>query len=74
MTETAPLAAPHVYRWDLDKTYLQTDFDSIGGLLRTAMQGAADKANVPGSAGLQASRPARGTCQRASGRRRDLVR
>jgi hypothetical protein len=44
--------APHVYRWDLDKTYLQTDFDSLGGLLRTAMQGAADKANVPGSAEL----------------------
>ncbi|MCB9549265.1 MAG: hypothetical protein H6706_25970 [Myxococcales bacterium] len=43
---------PHVYRWDLDKTYLQTDFDSLGGLLRTAMQRAADKTNVPGSAEL----------------------
>lgn len=47
-----PEAVPHVYRWDLDKTYLLTDFDSLGGLFRTAMQGAADKANVPGSAEL----------------------
>jgi hypothetical protein len=45
-------APPHVYRWDLDKTYLQTDFDSIGALLRTALQGPADKANVPGTAEL----------------------
>ena len=22
-----------VYRWDLDKTYLQTDFESLRGLL-----------------------------------------
>ncbi len=45
-------AAPHIYRWDLDKTYLKTDFDSIGALLRTAFQRAADKENVPGSAEL----------------------
>ena len=44
--------SPHIYRWDLDKTYLQTDFDSIGALLRTAFQRAADKENVPGSAEL----------------------
>ena len=42
----------HIYRWDLDKTYLQTDFDSLGALLRTAFQRAADKVNVPGSAEL----------------------
>lgn len=51
-----PIAAepkgPHVYRWDLDKTYLQTDFDSVGALLRTAFQRAAEKRNVPGSAEL----------------------
>lgn len=46
------MTAPHIYRWDLDKTYLQTDFDTLGGLLRTALQGAADKTNVPGSAEL----------------------
>ncbi len=46
------MTAPHIYRWDLDKTYLQTDFDSLGALLRTALQRAADKENVPGSAEL----------------------
>lgn len=46
------MTAPHIYRWDLDKTYLQTDFDSIGALLRTAFQRAAEKENVPGSAEL----------------------
>ncbi|MCA9546606.1 MAG: hypothetical protein KC613_19510, partial [Myxococcales bacterium] len=46
------MSAPHIYRWDLDKTYLQTDFDSLGALLRTAFQRAADKENVPGSAEL----------------------
>ncbi len=46
------MSAPHIYRWDLDKTYLQTDFDSFGALLRTAFQKPADKTNVPGSAEL----------------------
>ncbi len=46
------MTAPHIYRWDLDKTYLQTDFDSVRGLLRTAFQRASDKENVPGSAEL----------------------
>lgn len=42
----------HVYRWDLDKTYLDTDIDSLRGLLRAAVQKAVDKRNVPGSATL----------------------
>jgi len=42
----------HIYRWDMDKTYLQTDFDSIGALIRTALQRPEDKTNVPGSAEL----------------------
>ncbi len=41
-----------VYRWDLDKTYLRTDFDSALGLLRAAFEGAQSKQNVPGTAGL----------------------
>jgi hypothetical protein len=45
----APLC---IFRWDLDKTYLQTDFDSLAALLRTAMQTAADKRTVPGAATL----------------------
>ena len=44
--------AGHIFRWDLDKTYLATQFDSIGDLVRTFLQRAADKANVPGSAEL----------------------
>ena len=47
-------ARPHIFRWDLDKTYLATEFDSLGDLLRTALQRPADKANVPGSAELLA--------------------
>lgn len=43
---------PHIFRWDLDKTYLATEFDSLGDLVRTALQRPADKANVPGSAEL----------------------
>ena len=44
--------APHIYRWDMDKTYLKTDFDTIKDLIKTAFQRPADKANVPGSADL----------------------
>lgn len=63
--ETAPAAAapveaapagpppPHViYRWDLDKTYLQTEFDTVRQLLRTAFEGPEDKRTVPGAATL----------------------
>ncbi len=38
-----------VYRWDLDKTYLSTDFDSVRGLIRTAFEAAADKRTLPGA-------------------------
>lgn len=41
-----------VFRWDLDKTYLRTDFDSLRGLLRAAWEKASAKVNVAGSAGL----------------------
>jgi hypothetical protein len=57
--EPAPAAAqqgpppPHViYRWDLDKTYLQTEFDTLRQLLRTAFEGPEDKRTVPGAATL----------------------
>lgn len=42
----------HVYRWDLDKTYLATDFDKLSRMVRIAFEGAEDKKNVPGSATL----------------------
>ena len=38
-----------VYRWDLDKTYLLTDFDSVRGLLRSAVEPAWRKKAVPGA-------------------------
>jgi hypothetical protein len=47
-----PPPARHVYRWDLDKTYLRTDFDTFTQLVKTAMQKAEDKVNVPGTAAL----------------------
>ena len=42
----------HVYRWDLDKTYLKTDFDSFRALLRTAFEKPEDKLAVPGASAL----------------------
>jgi hypothetical protein len=48
----APRPTACIYRWDLDKTYLQTEFDGLRALLRTAVEGAADKRTVPGAATL----------------------
>jgi len=42
----------HVYRWDLDKTYLLTDFDSLSGLVRSATEPASAKRAVPGATAL----------------------
>lgn len=39
-------------RWDLDKTYLRTDFDSVRDLLRTAVERADQKRTVPGAGSL----------------------
>ena len=45
----APLrSVPLVCRWDLDKTYLRSDFDSLRQLLRTAFERPEDKVDVPG--------------------------
>ncbi len=41
-----------VFVWDLDKTYLDTAIDSIGALLRTAIERAFNKKNVPGTSTL----------------------
>ena len=41
-----------IYRWDLDKTYLATDFESVRGLWRAAREAPEEKRNVPGSAEL----------------------
>lgn len=41
-----------IYRWDLDKTYLRTEFDSLRALLRTALEKAEEKRTVAGAATL----------------------
>ncbi|MDX2052718.1 MAG: hypothetical protein SFV15_10030 [Polyangiaceae bacterium] len=41
-----------IARWDLDKTYLRTDFDSLGALLRTATERPDRKRAIPGAAAL----------------------
>ncbi len=41
-----------VYRWDLDKTYLRTEFDTFKDLLKTAFESASQKRTVPGAAAL----------------------
>ncbi|MEZ4402147.1 MAG: hypothetical protein R3B06_19120 [Kofleriaceae bacterium] len=44
--------ARHVFRWDLDKTYLRTEFDSLGDLIKSAVETAADKQAYPGATAL----------------------
>jgi len=46
------LPIKRIYRWDLDKTYLQTDFDTFRQLVRTAFQKAHEKKAIPGAAAL----------------------
>ncbi|MHB8872133.1 MAG: phosphatase domain-containing protein [Myxococcaceae bacterium] len=47
-----PRPPKRIYRWDLDKTYLQTEFDTFRQLVRTAFQKASEKRAVPGAAAL----------------------
>ncbi len=42
----------HIFRWDLDKTYLETQFDQLGDLLRSAFEGAEAKRSVPGASAI----------------------
>ena len=41
-----------MYRWDLDKTYLRTEFDTVRDLVKTAFESAKQKRTVPGAAAL----------------------
>ncbi|MBK8995571.1 MAG: hypothetical protein IPM35_07475 [Myxococcales bacterium] len=41
-----------VARWDLDKTYLRTEFDTVRDLIRTAVERPDRKRSVPGAAAL----------------------
>ena len=42
----------HTFRWDLDKTYLRTEFDSLRDLAKSAVETAADKQAFPGATAL----------------------
>ena len=44
--------ARHVFRWDLDKTYLRSEFETLRDLVKSAMEDAADKQAYPGAAAL----------------------
>lgn len=48
-------SAKVVYVWDLDKTYLDTQFKTVRGLWRTAIEKAAQKKNIPGTVELVTS-------------------
>lgn len=43
---------PFIARWDLDKTYLRTEFNTVADLLRTALERADQKRTVPGAGSL----------------------
>ena len=44
--------AEHVFRWDLDKTYLKSEFDSVRDLVSAALESAQDKQAFPGARAL----------------------
>ena len=46
--EDAAARAPIVFRWDLDKTYLKTNFEHVRDLVRIPFEVAADKVAAPG--------------------------
>ena len=52
-----------VFLWDVDKTYLDTDFKSLRGLLRIPLEMAIDKQAIPGTPALLAA------CRRGPGPR-----
>ncbi len=47
-----PKSPAHVFRWDLDKTYLRTDFDKLSDLLKSAFEKPSDKKSFPGASAL----------------------
>lgn len=52
VTDPVERETREVFLWDLDKTYLDTAFESLGGLWRTVREKAFQKRNVPGTASL----------------------
>ncbi|MBI3768799.1 MAG: hypothetical protein HY271_09950 [Deltaproteobacteria bacterium] len=47
-----PAPAAVVYRWDLDKTYLKSDFESLRKMMRVPFERAEDKIDEPGVVAL----------------------
>ncbi len=45
-------AVAHVARWDLDKTYLRTEFDTLRELVKTALERADEKTSHPGASAV----------------------
>jgi hypothetical protein len=56
-----PDSARLITRWDLDKTYLYTEFDTVKDLLRTAFEKPEQKRDVPGAARLLRALARQGT-------------
>lgn len=52
VTSKVEASALEVYVWDLDKTYLDTHFETLRGLVRTIREKAFQKRNVPGTGSL----------------------
>lgn len=52
VTDPVEVETPEVYVWDLDKTYLDTAFETVRGLIRTVREKAFQKRNVPGTGAL----------------------
>ena len=47
-----PAPATVIYRWDLDKTYLKSDFESLRKMMRVPFERARDKIDEPGVVAL----------------------
>jgi hypothetical protein len=60
-TPSIPPRAPHIARWDLDKTYLRTDFDTVRDLVKTALERADQKRALPGASALMRELQAAGS-------------
>lgn len=57
----------HIFRWDLDKTYLVSQFESLRGLLAVPFERGRDKVSLPGVAAvIKALREGQGSRGRAS--------
>jgi len=48
----AVLLAPVIYRWDIDKTYLKSEFETLREMVRIGFEKAEDKVAAPGVAAL----------------------